>query len=78
MEGNVRKYTYKPLFTLRNRRELINLIKDHQTKGIGGVLMEDVQDSMTKDDYDKIFKVKCFISSNSLIANLNHQILSYQ
>lgn len=63
MEGNVRKYTYKPLFTLRNRRELINLIKDHQTKGIGGVLMEDVQDSMTKDDYDKIFKVYRFISS---------------
>lgn len=64
MEGNVRKYTYKPLFTLRNRRELINLIKDHQTKGIGGVLMEDVQDSMTKDDYDKIFKVQRFISSH--------------
>lgn len=57
MEGNVRKYIFKPLFNLRNRRELINLIKDHQSKGLGGILLDDVQDSMATEEFDRIFKV---------------------
>ena len=53
-----RKYTYKPSFNLKNRRDLINLIKEKQDKGEGGVLKDDVQESMTTEDFERIFKVK--------------------
>ena len=57
IEDQTRKYTYKPSFILRNRRDLINLIKDRQSKGEGGVLKDDVQESMTTEDFERIFKV---------------------
>ena len=44
-DENVKKYTYKPYYTIKNRKDLINLIKDHQTKGLGGILMDDVVSS---------------------------------
>lgn len=53
----MRKYTFKPIYNLRSRRDVINLIKENQTKGLGGVLLEHVQESMTTDDYDRIFRV---------------------
>ena len=60
-DENVKKYTYKPYYTIKNRKDLINLIKDHQTKGLGGILMDDVLESMTTEDFDRIFKVNFFI-----------------
>ncbi|CAF0709200.1 unnamed protein product [Brachionus calyciflorus] len=55
-EDGIKKYTFKPSLILRNRRELINLIKDHQNKGLGGVLVDDIQESMTTEEFDKVFK----------------------
>ena len=52
-----RKYTFKPNFMLRNRRDLINLIKAQQAKGEGGVLLDDVQESMTTEEFERIFKL---------------------
>ena len=61
MDGNTRKYSFKPLFNLRNRRDVINLIKDNQSKGLGGILIDDIQDSMTTDEFEKMFiKVRDF------------------
>jgi transcription initiation factor TFIIE subunit beta len=57
VDENVKKYTYKPYYTIRNRKDLINLIKDHQVKGLGGILLDDVQESMTTEDFERVFKV---------------------
>jgi hypothetical protein len=40
----------------------MNLVKESQLKGLGGILLENVQESMTTDEYEKIFtKVTFFI-----------------
>ena len=57
-KDKTRKYVYKPSLHLKNRRDLINLIKTTQAKGEGGVLKDDVQESMTTEDFERIFKVK--------------------
>lgn len=51
------KYTYKPTHVINGRKDLINLIKEQQNKGLGGILMEDVQESMTNDEYERFSKV---------------------
>lgn len=55
-EDGVRKYTFKPKFSIRNRRDLINLIKDHQSKGLGGLLVDDIQESMTTEEFERVNK----------------------
>ncbi len=75
-DENVKKYTYKPYYTIKNRKDLINLIKDHQTKGLGGILMDDVQESMTTEDFDRIFKVNLFIQIHQKLLNQNFRILN--
>lgn len=55
MEGNVRKYSFKPLYNLKKRSDVINLIKENQLKGLGGILLDDIQDSMTTDEFERIF-----------------------
>jgi transcription initiation factor TFIIE subunit beta len=57
IEDNVRKYTFKPYYTIKNRKDLVNLIKDHHSKGFGGLLLDDIQESMTTEDYERVFKV---------------------
>lgn len=61
IENGTRKYTFKPYLFIRNRKELIKLIKDHQDRGVGGVLLEDVQESMTTEEFDKVTKVFCLL-----------------
>ena len=58
VEDNVRKYTFKPYFKIRNKRELVALLKEHQAQGLGGLVLDDIQESMTTDDFDKIFNGK--------------------
>ncbi|RNA42927.1 transcription initiation factor IIE subunit beta [Brachionus plicatilis] len=55
-EEGVRKYTFKPKFPIKNRKDLINLIKDHQIKGLGGLLVDDVQESMTTEEFERVNK----------------------
>jgi transcription initiation factor TFIIE subunit beta len=57
VEDGVRKYTFKPIYKIRTRKDLLNLIKDSQIKGEGGILLENVQESMTTDDFERIIKV---------------------
>ena len=49
-EDGTRKYTFKPTYVIRNRRDLVNLIRDQQNKAYGGILLEDVQESMPNAD----------------------------
>lgn len=55
IEDGIRKYTFKPFYNIRNRRDLINLVKDQQIKAAGGVLFDDVQESVP--DADEMLKV---------------------
>ncbi len=57
VENGVRKYTFKPIYKIQNRKELMNLVKESQVKGEGGILMENVQESMTTENFERIFKV---------------------
>ncbi len=44
------KYVFKPIFAIRNRKELLNFLKEQQDKGLGGVLLEDIQESLPRAD----------------------------
>ena len=55
IEDGVRKYTFKPFYNIRNRRDLVNLVKEQQMKAAGGVLFDDVQESVP--DVDEMLKV---------------------
>ena len=55
IEEGIRKYKFKPFYTIRNRRDLINLVKEQQLKAAGGVLLDDVQESVA--DADEMLKV---------------------
>jgi transcription initiation factor TFIIE subunit beta len=39
------RYKFKPLYQINNREKLLNLLRDHAEKGLGGVKLEDVQES---------------------------------
>lgn len=54
IEDGLRKYTFKPFYNIRNRKDLINLVKDSQMKAAGGVLLDDVQESVP--DADEMLK----------------------
>jgi transcription initiation factor TFIIE subunit beta len=56
IEDGVKKYTFKPSLIIRNRKDLLNLVKENQSKGLGGVLMDDVQESMTTDEFERVSK----------------------
>lgn len=49
-EDGVRKYWFKPTYVLNKPRDLVALIRDQQSKAHGGILLEDVQDSMPNAD----------------------------
>ena len=66
------KYTFKPSYIIRNRKDLIGLIKDNQLRGLGGVLKDEVQDSMTTEDFEKVFKV-----SKIFVCNINFLDIDY-
>lgn len=55
VEHTVRKYTFKPFYNIKNRKDLINLVKEQQAKAAGGILLEDIQESLP--NADEILKV---------------------
>jgi len=56
IEDGVRKFKYKPLYNVSDRKGIINLIRETQTKGLGGIPMENIQESLTTAEFDRIFK----------------------
>ncbi|KAI5701698.1 hypothetical protein M8J75_012391 [Diaphorina citri] len=44
IEGN--KYIFKPVFKIKDRKGLLKLLKQHDLKGIGGILLDDVRESL--------------------------------
>lgn len=40
------RFVFKPVYKIRDGKSLLRLLKQHDLKGIGGVLLEDVQESL--------------------------------
>ena len=49
------KYQFKPPYDLRDRKTMLKLLRKHDLKGYGGLLLEDVQESLP--NCDRIMKV---------------------
>jgi len=49
------KYAFKPAYSIRDRKSLLRLLDKHDQKGLGGVLLEDVQESL--HNADKALKI---------------------
>ncbi|KAH8023957.1 hypothetical protein HPB51_020220 [Rhipicephalus microplus] len=40
------KYCFRPAYNLKDRKSLLRLLDKHDQRGLGGVLLEDVQESL--------------------------------
>lgn len=40
------KFQFKPLYKLKDRKSLLKLLKQQDLKGLGGILLDDVQESL--------------------------------
>ncbi|KAJ2942712.1 hypothetical protein O0L34_g11254 [Tuta absoluta] len=40
------KYIFKPVYKIKDRKSLLRLLKQQDLKGLGGILLEDVQESL--------------------------------
>ncbi|XP_076309861.1 transcription factor IIEbeta [Tachypleus tridentatus] len=47
-------YIFKPVYNIKDRKSLLRLLDKHDQRGIGGILLEDVQESLP--NADKILK----------------------
>ena len=50
------RYQFKPLFKVRDGKSLLRLLKQHDLKGLGGILLDDVQESLP--NCDKVLKAR--------------------
>ena len=57
-----KKFLFKPVYKIRDRKALLRLLKQHDLKGIGGILLEDIQESLP--NHEKALRV-CFLSFGS-------------
>ena len=49
------RYMFKPPFKIRDKKSLLKLLRQTDLKGLGGILLEDVQESLP--NHEKILKV---------------------
>lgn len=50
------RYQFKPLYKIKDGKTLLKLLKQHDLKGLGGILLDDVQESLPH--CDKILKAR--------------------
>lgn len=48
------KFIFKPSYKIKDKKSLLRLLKQHDLKGLGGILLEDVQESLPH--FDKALK----------------------
>ena len=46
IEGEL--YKFKPKYNIRDRKGLLRLLDKHDRQGLGGILMDDVEESMPR------------------------------
>lgn len=50
VQTDEQKYIYKPTYPLRDRKSLMRLLDRHDQKGLGGIFLEDIQESLPNAD----------------------------
>ena len=50
------KYMFKPPFKIRDKKSLVKLLRQYDLKGHGGILLDDIQESLP--NHEKILKVR--------------------
>lgn len=40
------KYTFKAMYKIKDKKSLLRLLKQHDLKGLGGVMLDDIQESL--------------------------------
>lgn len=50
------RFAFKPMYKIKDKKSLLRLLKQHDLKGLGGILLEDIQESLPH--CDKHLKVK--------------------
>lgn len=50
------RYQFKPMFKIKDGKSLLRLLKQHDLKGLGGILLDDVQESLP--NCDKVLKAR--------------------
>jgi transcription initiation factor TFIIE subunit beta len=40
------KYCFKAQYRIKDKKSLLRLLKQHDLKGLGGILLEDIQESL--------------------------------
>lgn len=53
------KFIFKAMYKLKDRKSLLKLLKQQDLKGLGGVLLEDIQESLPH--CEKALKVSCYL-----------------
>ena len=56
------KYAFKPPYRIRDRKGLLKLLRQTDLKGFGGILLDDIQESLP--NHEKVLKVsknKCIL-----------------
>lgn len=59
------KFQFKPPFRIKDKKGLLRLLRQHDLKGLGGIMLEDVQESLPQ--CEKALKVKAAITSPPII-----------
>lgn len=44
------KYAFKPPYNIRDRKSLLKLLDKHDQRGLGGILLDDIRESMANVD----------------------------
>ncbi|KAH0949169.1 hypothetical protein HN011_000696 [Eciton burchellii] len=44
------RYTFKPIYKIKDKKSLLKLLTQHDMKGLGGILLEDIQESLAHCD----------------------------
>lgn len=55
------KFVFKAMYKIRDRKSLLRLLKQQDLKGLGGILLEDIQESLPHSE--KALKVSIILSN---------------
>lgn len=67
------KFVFKAMYKLKDRKSLLKLLKQQDLKGLGGVLLEDVQESLPHCEKAlKVFAVYILLLNHTKVLHLHY------
>lgn len=67
------RFSFKAMYKIKDKKSLLRLLKQQDLKGLGGILMEDIQESLPL--CDKHLKASLFFHPNYVLGQFQ-QIFS--